>query len=69
MSDYEVLMNELRHYQDGILLSKPAIIAVNKSDRKYVKFNEKLQKLKVMTAVIILSHNYKFSYTTLLTKI
>jgi predicted GTPase len=39
-------MNELKHYNNGQLLKKPSLIAVNKCDRKYVKFNEKINKLK-----------------------
>jgi predicted GTPase len=39
-------MNELKHYNNGQLLRKPSLIAVNKCDRKYVKFNEKINKLK-----------------------
>ena len=46
LSDYMTLMNELKHYNGGQLLKKPSIIAVNKCDRKYVKFNEKINKLK-----------------------
>lgn len=46
ISDYLTLMNELKHYNNGLLLKKPSLIAVNKCDRKYVKFNEKINKLK-----------------------
>ena len=35
LKDYRVLFDELRLYKDGLLLNKPAVIAVNKSDRKY----------------------------------
>ena len=38
LKDYRVLYDELRLYKDGLLLNKPAVIAINKSDRKYTGF-------------------------------
>ena len=35
VTDYMILMKELELYSKGILLNKPALIAYNKSDRKY----------------------------------
>ena len=35
LRDYRVLRDELRLYKDGILLDKPHILAINKSDRSY----------------------------------
>ncbi len=67
LTDYMTLMNELKHYNKGLLLKKPSLIvkhflktnfllqAVNKCDRKYVKFNEKINKLKVGDQAI---HNF-----------
>ena len=46
LDDYKVLMNELRMYKDGLLMDKPALIAVNKMDRDNAEFEEKYQALK-----------------------
>ena len=46
LKDYEVLYDELRLYKDGLLLNKPAVIAVNKSDRKYTMYSQKYKKLE-----------------------
>ena len=39
LKDYLILRNELKMYKDGILMQKPAMVAVNKMDRKYTNFN------------------------------
>ena len=39
LKDLEVLRQELELYKNGMLLDRPAIIAVNKSDRKYTNFS------------------------------
>ena len=46
VKDYQVLYNELKMYKDGLLLSKPSLIVVNKCDRKYVNFRQKMDRLK-----------------------
>ena len=51
LDDYKVLMNELKMYKNGLLMSlmdKPALIAVNKMDRDnaHAEFEEKYQALK-----------------------
>lgn len=38
LRDYRVLYNELEKYKDGLLLQKPSLIALNKSDRAYTNF-------------------------------
>lgn len=38
LRDYKVLYNELKLYKGGVLLKKPSLIALNKSDRKYTHF-------------------------------
>lgn len=38
LKDYKVLFRELQLYKGGILLNKPSLIALNKSDRKYTNF-------------------------------
>ena len=38
LKDYKVLFNELKMYKGGLLLKKPSLIALNKSDRKYTHF-------------------------------
>lgn len=44
--DYNVLYNELKEYKKGILLDKPSVIVLNKSDRKYTNFSTRLAALK-----------------------
>ena len=39
LKDFSVLQEELRLYKDGLLLKKPQVLAVNKSDRSYTNFN------------------------------
>ena len=46
MKDYRVLYNELKLYKGGILLKKPSLIALNKCDRKYTKFDERERTLR-----------------------
>jgi GTPase involved in cell partitioning and DNA repair len=46
LKDYKVLYNELKLYKGGILLKKPSLIALNKSDRKYSHFSEREQVLR-----------------------
>jgi GTP-binding protein len=46
LKDFEVLYNELKLYKEGILLQKPIMIAVNKSDRSYTNFSQKFNILK-----------------------
>ena len=46
LKDYKVLRRELELYKDGILLNKPSLIALNKSDRKYTNFDKRYETLK-----------------------
>lgn len=46
LKDYKVLYNELKLYKGGILLEKPSLIALNKSDRKYSHYSEREQVLR-----------------------
>ncbi len=46
LKDYKVLYNELKLYKGGILLQKPSLIALNKSDRKYTHFQERESVLR-----------------------
>ena len=46
LKDYNVLYDELRLYKEGLLLDKPSVIAVNKSDRKYTGFSKKYKTLQ-----------------------
>ena len=46
LKDFSVLQEELRLYKDGILLQKPQVLAVNKSDRQYTNFKRRVQALK-----------------------
>ena len=46
LKDYKVLYNELEKYKDGLLLKKPSLIAVNKSDRAYTNFQQRYQGLQ-----------------------
>ena len=46
LKDYDVLHDELKQYRNGLLLHKPCVIAVNKSDRKYTNFGQKYKKLE-----------------------
>ena len=45
MKDFQILHDELRLYKDGILLEKPSLVVVNKSDRSYTNFNQKYKTL------------------------
>ena len=45
LRDFQVLRDELRLYKDGLLMDKPQILAVNKSDRSYTGFNRRFQSL------------------------
>lgn len=47
LSDFNVLREELRLYKGGLLLNKPQVLAVNKSDRSYTNFNRKFEALQV----------------------
>ena len=38
LKDYKVLYNELAMYKGGILLNMPALVCLNKSDRKHTNF-------------------------------
>ena len=49
VKDYLVLRNELKLYKNGLLLSKPGLIALNKSDRTYTNFNKRLESLTKIT--------------------
>lgn len=46
LKDFQVLFNELKMYKGGFLLKKPALIAVNKSDRSYTNFQTRFNTLK-----------------------
>lgn len=46
LKDYKVLYNELKLYKGGLLLKKPSLIALNKSDRKYTHFESREQSLR-----------------------
>ena len=46
LKDYKVLFNELKMYKGGLLLKKPSLIALNKSDRKYTHFESREQTLR-----------------------
>ena len=56
LRDYRVLREELRMYKDGVLMNKPHVLAINKSDRPYTRFNERFAALQVSTVIF-------FSYT------
>ena len=51
LRDFQVLQDELRLYKDGLLLSKPQVLAVNKSDRSYTNFNKKFAALQVSSSL------------------
>lgn len=46
LKDYKVLFRELQLYKGGILLQKPSLIALNKSDRKFSHFAEREAALR-----------------------
>ena len=46
LKDLEVLHRELQQYKGGMLLDRPAVIAINKSDRKYTNFSQRLKSLQ-----------------------
>jgi GTP-binding protein len=46
LKDYRVLYRELQLYKGGILLQKPSLIALNKSDRKYTNFEAREATLR-----------------------
>ena len=45
VKDYQVLRRELELYKGGILCGKPALIALNKSDRSYTSYQRRLESL------------------------
>lgn len=47
LKDFQVLYDELRLYKEGLLLEKPAVVAVNKCDRQYTKFGPRYDKMKL----------------------
>ena len=46
MKDFDVLRDELRLYKNGLLIDKPAIIALNKSDRSYTNYKKRNEMLQ-----------------------
>ena len=54
ITDYQILFNELKLYQDGSLLNKPSLIVVNKMDREHTNFEQKYQELKAIAHAPIL---------------
>lgn len=45
LKDFMILRNELRMYKNGMLLEKPQILALNKSDRPHTGYSRRLQAM------------------------
>ena len=54
LRDFKVLQEELRQYKDGILLKKPQVLAVNKSDRPYTHFNSRFKYMQKNVSIPII---------------
>ena len=46
LKDFQVLRDELQLYKDGILMDKPQVLAVNKSDRAYTNYSRRYKALQ-----------------------
>ena len=54
LRDFKILQEELRQYKDGILLNKPQVLAVNKSDRPYTHFNSRFKSMQKSVSIPII---------------
>ena len=54
MRDFHILQEELALYKDGLLLKKPQILAVNKSDRAYTNYGKRFKNMQDNVSIPII---------------